>query len=248
MTDPDWTDNAFLGGRLHLRQPALGYRIAIDPLLLQAALEIGQGARVLDLGSGVGGAALPLAWRRADLHVTGLEREPPLAAAMRRNIETNGLDGRAAVVVGDAAAPPFRPRSFDAVLTNPPYLAPGRATPPKTALGRRARQETTLDLAAWLASAAALVRPGGQVLVVHRADRLGELAAAMERFGGGIEVLPVRPRAGRPARRVLVRTRVGRTRPSRLLAGLDLHGPDGHFTEGADRILRDGGALSWEQA
>jgi tRNA1(Val) A37 N6-methylase TrmN6 len=246
VTEPGWTDDAFLGGRLTLRQPARGYRIAVDPLLLQASVTERLGGRVLDLGSGVGGAALPLAWRRPDLVVVGLEREPHLAAAMRRNIEANDLGERVAVVAGDAAAPPLRPRSFDTVLTNPPYLAVGSSSLPTTGLGRRARSETTLDLDAWLAAGAALVRPGGHLLVVHRSDRLGELAAGLERHGGGLEVLPIRPRAGRPARRVLVRTRVGRRQPSRLLAGLDLHGIDGHFTETAERIFRDGGALSWE--
>ena len=245
MTIEGWTSDRLLGGRLVVRQPAGGYRIAIDPLLLQAAVEVGCGARVLDLGAGVGGATLPLAWRRPDLEVVGLEREPALAAALAHNAADNRLDDRIAVVVGDVSCPPFPAAAFEAVITNPPYLAARRATSPRTVLGRRARQEASLPLAGWLQAAAALVRPGGTLGVVHRADRMDELIAALAGHGG-IEVMPLWPTVGRAAGRVLLRVRIGRRRPCRLLPGLVLHRDDGHFTAEAERILRGAAALAWE--
>ena len=48
------TDDALLGGRVRLRQPAKGYRAAIDPLLLAASLAIRPGETLLDLCCGVG--------------------------------------------------------------------------------------------------------------------------------------------------------------------------------------------------
>ncbi|TVQ38020.1 MAG: methyltransferase domain-containing protein [Geminicoccaceae bacterium] len=246
MADAGWRADALLGGRLRLSQPPTGYRIAIDPILLQAAVDPSPGGHVLDLGAGVGGAALPLAWRRPDLVVFGLERNADLAAAMVANAQRNGLEDRVLVVRGDVASPPFRRQAFDAVMTNPPFMPASRATSPGTVLGRQARQENQVTLAAWIAAAAALVRPGGQLVVVHRADRLGELAAALAPSSGGLELLPLWPKRGRPAKRVLVRAWIGRNRPSRVLAGLVLHGPDDHFTGDADRILRDGEPLRWE--
>ncbi len=248
MTIEHWTEDRLLGGRLLVHQPADGYRIAVDPILLAAAVDAAPGARVLDLGAGVGGASLCLAWRRPDLGLTGLECEPVLAACLATNAERNGLAERLRVVVGDTSRAPFPPAAFDAVMTNPPYLAAGRATSPMTALGRRARHEGDNTLRQWIDAACGLVRPGGRVVVVHRADRLGELAAAFARWAHGLDVLPLWPKAGRPARRVLVGAFVGGRRPSRLLPGLVLHRPDGHLTAGADRILRDGAALRWEQA
>ncbi|MEO0916318.1 MAG: methyltransferase, partial [Pseudomonadota bacterium] len=57
------TDNAFLGGRLQVLQPAVGYRAGADPVLLAAAVDAGPGHSVLDVGCGVGTALLCLGTR-----------------------------------------------------------------------------------------------------------------------------------------------------------------------------------------
>ncbi|SVE43912.1 uncharacterized protein METZ01_LOCUS496766, partial [marine metagenome] len=48
------TEDKLLGGRVRFRQPASGYRVAIDPVLLASAVPAVSGSRVLDLGTGVG--------------------------------------------------------------------------------------------------------------------------------------------------------------------------------------------------
>ena len=50
-----WTTDRLLGGRLILRQPARGYRVAVDTVLLAAAVPARPGARLVELGAGVGG-------------------------------------------------------------------------------------------------------------------------------------------------------------------------------------------------
>lgn len=55
---PPATVDRVLDGRVVIAQPADGYRVAIDPVLLAAAVDAAPGARVLDLGCGVGTAAL----------------------------------------------------------------------------------------------------------------------------------------------------------------------------------------------
>ena len=47
-------EDSLLGGRVRLRQPASGYRVAIDPVFLAAAVPARPDSRVLDLGSGCG--------------------------------------------------------------------------------------------------------------------------------------------------------------------------------------------------
>jgi len=75
----DLTEDALLGQRVRLRQPRRGYRAAIDPVLLAAAVPARAGDRVLELGAGVGAAALCLAARVAGCFVTLLERDPTVA-------------------------------------------------------------------------------------------------------------------------------------------------------------------------
>jgi tRNA1(Val) A37 N6-methylase TrmN6 len=124
------TEDGFLGGRLRLRQPAEGYRAAIDPVFLAAAVPAGEGERALDIGAGVGTAGLLLAWRVAGLRVTGIEIDTELLKLATVNARLNHLDDRVEFMFGDLARPPSRlaPGSYDHVLANPPYLEPDSHT------------------------------------------------------------------------------------------------------------------------
>jgi len=237
----DWTTDRLLGGRLVVRQPRRGYRIAIDTLLLAAAVPARPGARLIELGAGVGGAALAVATRVPAATVVAVERDPALARTLAANAAANALADRVHPLVADVAALPLAPRAVDVVFTNPPYGAAGSA--PRTALGRAARGGER-DLATWLEAAMALVRPGGELVLVHRADRLGEILATLAPRPAW--VLPLWPRAGVAAKRVLVRARSGRHGGVRLGAGLVLHDREGHFTDEAEVVLRHAAELTWE--
>ena len=65
MASESWTEDKLLDGRVTLLQPRKGYRVAIDPVLLAAAVPARLGDHVLDLGSGTGAASLCLAARLA---------------------------------------------------------------------------------------------------------------------------------------------------------------------------------------
>ncbi len=229
-----------LGGRVSLRQPAAGYRAAIDPLLLAAAVPVQGQERILDLGCGSGAASLCLLARCAEARVLGLELQPEIAALAQENARDSGLATRFSAVCADLLQPPLRkrPDAFDHVMANPPYLpvARGRVSPES---GRAmSNVEGAAKLADWVAAALALVKPRGSVTFIHRADRLDELLALLSGRTGEILVVPLWPGAGKSAKRVLVRARPGVATPTRLAPGLTLHQPDGSFTEAAERILR----------
>lgn len=234
-----------LGGRVAVTQPRQGYRIAIDPVVLAAACAARPTDRVLDLGSGVGAAALCLAFRVVGVIVDGLEFQAPLVALAQDNALANGLADRLRFVVGDAAAPPPEwAGRFDRVITNPPYLKPGAHTPPPDPGRALAHGETAVDLSGWIRAAAFCLRPRGTVTIVHRADRIDDLIAALHPRFGAIGVLPLWPKPGVAAKRVVVSGRLGARSPARLLPGLVLHQEDGSFTDAARGVLVDAGALS----
>jgi tRNA1(Val) A37 N6-methylase TrmN6 len=82
--------------------------------------------------------------------------------------------------------------------------------------------------------------------MIHRAERLDRLLAALEGRLGEVCVYPVRPRAEAPAHRVLVRARKGSRAPLRLLPGLELHDDSGaKFTPEAEAIFRGEAVVSW---
>jgi tRNA1(Val) A37 N6-methylase TrmN6 len=240
----DVSEDHLLEGRVLLRQPAQGYRAAIDPVFLAAAVPASEGEMVLDLGSGVGAASLCLAARVPGCRIFGLEMQPPLVALARQNIDVNGFTGRVESMIGTLQMPPPRlaPGSFHHVMTNPPFNeSSGTASP--LAAKDAANREGEIDLAEWMRFAVNMLRPKGTLVAIYRADRLDELLAALQKRVGEILVLPLWPKAGRPAKRVVIRARKGVASPLTLSAGLVLHEEDGRFTAAAENVLRRAGPL-----
>ena len=240
----DPSEDALLDGRLRLRQPAAGYRTAIDPVFLAAAVPAGPGCRALDLGCGVGAAGLCLLARAPGAFVTGLELQPALAELARDNAALNGFAERMRVVCGDMTGPSeLTPGGFDEVFCNPPHHPAAAASPPPDAAKGLATHEGAAGLGDWTDAVLRFARPGGGVTFVHRADRLDELLAALGRGAGGFVVFPLWPKRDRPAKRVLLRAVKGAKAPLRLAPGLLLHRDDGGYTAEAEAVLRGGRGL-----
>jgi len=251
MAEAELTRDAFLGGKLHLWQPARGFRAATDPVLLAAACPARPGQSVLDLGTGVGSAALCLAARVTGLTLTGLEVQPFYADLARRNAAETGvaLD----VVTGDLGAmpSPLR-RGFDHVIANPPYTARGGTPSPDH--GRALALQGDLPLAAWVDAAARRLSPGGTLTLIFATGGLAEVLLALGTRLGSPALLPLTPREGRPALRLILRARKGGRAALRLLPPLILHRGPAHdgdrdsYSPRANEILRDGASLEAEFA
>lgn len=236
------TESELLGGRVRLLQPRRGYRVAVDPLLLQAAVPARSGELVLDAGAGTGAAAICLAVRVPGCRVIAVERDPAMAELLRTNVARNRLEERIEVLEADVAELParLRGRPVHHAMTNPPHLDPARARAPQAQVHAFVE---TLPLPAWLAATAAVLRPRGWLVVVHRAERWADLARALPDGFGDLRLFPLWPRAGRTfARRLLFAARRGVRSPAVLLSGLVLH-DDGGYTPEAEAVLRRGAAL-----
>ena len=255
------SDDTLMGGRVRLRQPRGGYRVAIDPVLLAACVPARAGELVLDAGAGTGAAALCLAARVAGVDVVGLELFAAHAELARANVALNHASDRIEIVGGDIARPPpaLMPESFDHVMANPPHLEPGAVRPSPDPGRAAAHVEGEAKLADWVGACLALARPGASVTFIHRAGRAAEVVAELARGAGAIVVLPLLPRHGQAAKRVLVQARAGAANagaaqngaapgdsPVRTLPGLVLHDADGAYTDAAEAILRGGGALRFD--
>jgi len=241
----DATTDSLLGGRVVVRQPVNGYRAAIDPVLLAAAVRAKPGARVLDAGCGTGAAMFCLSARVPGLALTGLEIQHTHAVLAGEGIALNKLNDTF-IITGDVLRPPpDMLNAFDIVLTNPPYGDAG--TPPPDASLAVAHMEGEADVAAWIKACLVCLRAKGRLVMIHRADRLSDiLAALVENGAGDIHILPIHPKAGQSARRVIVDAGKGRKSPDTLRAGFVLHADDGKYTAEAEAVLRHGAALMAE--
>jgi len=133
--------------------------------------------------------------------------------------------------------------AFLCLAANPPYWPGG--TPPPGAIRRAATHEAGPGLADWVRFMAAAIAPRGSLSLILPAARFDAAVAAIRGSGfGAVELLPLWPRAGVPAKRVLLRARKGTRSPARVLPGLVLHEADGRFTAAAEAILRDATALN----
>ncbi|MBL8629452.1 MAG: methyltransferase domain-containing protein [Rhodospirillaceae bacterium] len=242
------TEDTLLGGRVKLRQPKDGYRAAIDPVLLAASVRVQSGQfqsskRVLDVGCGTGAAMFCLAVRLPSVDVSGLERQPDLAALAQEGIHLNNLGARARVVQGDLLALPdlICGFQFDVVMTNPPFAADGTVSPNASVAG--AHHESDADLGQWIKACSGLLKPKGRLVMIHRADRLSEICAALSSAYGDIHIRPIQPKAGQPAKRVIIDAGKDRKTGDTLLPSLILHTADGEFTAAADAVLRNGADL-----
>lgn len=246
------TRDAFLAGRITLSQPRHGFRAGFDSVLLGAAVA-GGAKTLLDLGAGVGTAGLvALTLGRAE-RVTLVERHRETSALARENVEANGFAGRAEVLELDVSAPgPVRHAAgleanhFNAVIANPPFFEAGQGTLAPEASRADARHMAQEGLDAWIRCAAGCATAGGEFIIVYPAQGLALLLAGLTPRFGAVTILPISPRPGMPATRMLVRGRKGSRAPLTLLASRALHGADGRdFAPEFDAIFRGDAVLDW---
>jgi tRNA1(Val) A37 N6-methylase TrmN6 len=233
MTDPltdagEFTEDGFLGGQLRLRQPKSGHRAGHDAMLLAAAVSARAGDRVVDFGAGVGAAGLAVARRVPGLDLVLVEIDPDLADLARGNAAANAI--AADVIVLDLtsgadafAASGLSADSVDIVLMNPPFNDPARhrASPDKAR--EAAHVATAATLESWIHAARRILKSGGILTLIWRADGIGEVLAALDRGFGSIAILPIHGDATKPAIRILVRAIKGGKAPIRIDAGLMLN-------------------------
>jgi tRNA1(Val) A37 N6-methylase TrmN6 len=238
----DVTEDAFLGGKLRLRQPKSGHRAGHDAMLLAAATPARPGDRVVDLGAGVGAAGLAVARHVAGIKLVLVEIDAGLVELSRANAIANAI--AAETLLLDVTSGPdsfasagLAPESVDVVLMNPPFndASRHRASPDKAREIAHVAGEQTLE--AWVHASRRILKSGGDLAMIWRADGIAEVLAALGRGFGSLMILPVHGDAASPAIRVLVRATKGGRAPTRLLTGLVLNDKAGGASLDVQTIL-----------
>lgn len=152
----------------------------------------------------------------------------------------SGRDDSFQIICADLTEYTFAANAFDHIIMNPPYHDAAQHMAPENS----ARETAFMmpDLSAWIAAARRTVKTHGSLTIIHRADAVMDILANLQSFGA-VEIIPLWPRAGVDAERVIVRAIKGRKTPPRIRAGIILHEKDGSETEALRNILRGGDSV-----
>ncbi len=241
----------FLGDKLEIHQPAKGYRAGVDAVLLAACIRPKSNtAALLDIGAGAGTVGLCAAHRLQHLRVVLLEREPALSAISQRNIVTNHLGGRVRAVqasvtsrAADLNAAGILPESFEICVANPPFHDETAGTAAGDALKAASHAMPADALELWARFMARMTKPGGQAMMIHKAEALPRLMAALSPRFGQLRILPIHARPDGSAIRVIIAGIKGSRAPLEMRPAFVLHGEGNGFTPAASAILRQGAPL-----
>jgi tRNA1(Val) A37 N6-methylase TrmN6 len=232
----DTTLDGLLNKRVVLEQPAEGFRVAVDTVLLAAAAPAQNGQRVLDMGCGVGGVIFCLIARMPGLRITGIDIQEELLAICRKNIEHNKCADRVDAVLADATS--FVESDFDHVVMNPPFHEEARHAVSDNKIKRTANAEKTGELPLWLASAAKALKPSGILTLIHRADRQDEILLEATKYFGTVDILPIISKMGAAPKRVIMRMHKGGPVKVNSCKSFVLYGDNGRYNEGAEAVIR----------
>ena len=239
MDDPE--EIYVLNKRLRLLHPAGSFSTSLDSVMLAAACPAQSGDHVLDLGCGVGGAGLCVLARVPGARLTGIDIQADQIEMATRNAQANNMEGRVEFIASDVRK--FKDGAFDHVICNPPYYeaeAHTRSPSPAKALAM-GHEETSLQ--DWLDAGNARLKHGGGLSIIHTAGHIDALIKGLKNRFGAVEIIPLWPKAGQSAKRVIVRAVRNSKSPARLHPGLTLHQENGDYTREAENILRSMGAI-----
>ena len=174
---------AFYGLDLQVDARVLCPRADTETLVDWALAILPPAARAVDLGTGSGAIALALKHQRPDVHMHACDISADALAVAKANAQRLGLE----VAFSQGAWLAGLSQVFDAVVSNPPYIAD--ADPHLAALAHEPLQALTSgadgldDLRAIIAQAPACLKPGGWLLLEHGYDQASAVRQLLQAKG-----------------------------------------------------------------
>lgn len=176
-------DDLQIKGYKLIQNPEL-FCFGIDAVLLSDFAKVPQGKRAIDLGTGNGIIPILLEAKHNAKSLVGLEIQKESADLARRSVELNHLEDRIEIVNGDIkeADRIFGAASFEVVTCNPPYMNENHGIQNDFTPKAIARHEIMCTLEDVISQASKLLKPGGNLYMVHRPHRLIDIISLLRKY------------------------------------------------------------------
>ncbi len=223
-------DDLILGG-MQVIQSTRGYRFSLDAVLL-AHFSESVPNQAVELGGGSGVVSLIMAWRCPRTSFTLIEIQPAMVDRARRSIALNGLEERMEVLEGDIRdiESLMQRGSADLVVSNPPFWKKGEGKISSNSEEAIARHELNLNLEELVQKGSYLLRQGGKMDIIHRAERLEEATEIFRRYKMPVRKLRlIHSFIDREARLVLIEAEKNRPGPLHIMPPLIIYDKAGEY-------------------
>lgn len=222
-------------GEILLKQDTEGFCCGLDAVILAdfVSKSLLSGEKVIDLGTGNGIIPLILAHKNSDINIVGVELQESAAELAEENVERNHLKERITIINKDIRnlSDEFWER-FDVVCCNPPYFKKGAGMISKNDAKMVARHETTADISDFLKSSEKLLVAEGELLMVHRPERLVDIFESARKIGlEPRQMRMIKPYIDKPANLVLVKMKKGRGRGLKIISDMIVREKSGKYSE-----------------
>ncbi|MDT0943233.1 tRNA1(Val) (adenine(37)-N6)-methyltransferase [Staphylococcus pseudintermedius] len=159
------------------------FSFSTDALLLGHFTEVRKRDRILDMCAGNGVIPLLLSDKGNNV-ITGVEIQPQLVNMAVRSVQYNNLEDRITMVEMDinALIQAYSPAQFDLITCNPPYFKANQTNQHQLEAHKIARHEIYCTLDDCLRVSNHLLKEGGRVVMVHRAERMLDLFESMRHY------------------------------------------------------------------
>lgn len=176
-------DDLQIKGYKLIQNPEL-FCFGVDAVLLSGFARAQKTDKVIDLCTGNGIIPVLMAAKTEAESIVGLEIQEESANLAKRSVELNGLEGRINIVQGDIkeADSLFGASSFDVVTCNPPYMNDNHGIKNDFTPKAIARHEIMCTLEDVISKSARLLKPGGNLFMVHRPHRLVEIISLLKQY------------------------------------------------------------------
>jgi tRNA1(Val) A37 N6-methylase TrmN6 len=237
---------------VQLYQVSGGFRTSMDSIMLAAACPVISSQSVLDLGCGVGSAGLCVLHRVKDIKLHGIDIQADHIELAKKNAALNNsmADNSSFHCADIRDLIKSNIGTFDHVICNPPYKEAGthKHSPSPAKAQAMGHVSEDISLRSWIDCAWHHIKGQGSLTIIHEAEHCDSIIHGLYSARGGrrfghIEIIPLYPKTGIAAKRVIIRAWKHKKSGSSLLPGITLHNMDGSYTAEADNILRGGQAL-----